>query len=314
MISPLILEHYSRYLKTSHTCRSELSRRDYLLALDLFSRAVEGDVFTEIREYQQFHFALEALADRTEWPGGKKKKIWGSLYTYKVATAVICFFRWARAFNFTPHQVYLSEPAVGHLFKKGIPKDPEWFDWSDPVFHAVLYDPNNTYRESAMWQTLRASGVRISEMCHLKITDLNLEERTFRIACAKGGLPAVAPMDEECQANLRLYLSYRNSIYDGEWLFPLEDFSGPVTPDGVRKMLWNRKKKYGVRYNPHKWRHSLGGEMLSNGADLGAIAEVLRHKDLRTTRRYTHLSGKRKVEMLDKYTNRNLAAQGIQSA
>ena len=284
----LIREHYRRFLKSSGKCKSEKAISDYLLSLEMFEREAGGNFLERIQDYRDFHWIMEALADRTQWPDGRRKKRWSLRMTYKVASECCVFFEWAHAFKFTPHQPCKD----GHRFEKSEGTPPEFFDWSEPDFKKILYDPNNTVRMKAAMHVLRASGIRASELCNLRRCDI--DDSGLVIRRGKGGDSRFAPIDMECKGHLEEHLQCLEHHYSGEWLFPKEDYSGPINAHGLWKMLYNKGRKLGIRVYPHKFRHSLGGELSDRGVEDLAISEILGHKDLKTTRQYFHMK-KRKL-------------------
>lgn len=302
MLDSLIREHYERYLRSSNTCKSDRALRDYLLSLEMFCREAGEDILQRVKEYRDFHWIIEALAERTVWPDGRSKKPWKPRMIYKVATECICFFRWALAFKFTSQKIALDDQRSGHLFKKAADSQPEFFEWDSPEFRALYHHPNNTVRDLAVIEVLRASGMRAGEASHLLIQDANLEDRLFEIKKGKGGKSRFAPMDEQCAKFLNGYVESLKVLgyAPGDCLFPnFFKSKKRYTEHSIWKMLHERGKSLGIRAYPHKLRHTLAGELLDRGADLLVISEAFGHKDLQTTRRYTHLRAKRMLKLYD---------------
>lgn len=293
-VDGFVREHYIEFLKSSATIKSDRSLRDYVLSIDMFEREAGADFLETIKEYRDFHWIVEALASRTEWPDGRAKKRWSNRMVYKVASECCVFFKWAHAFKFTEWDPCKD----GHQFKKSPGPIPEFFDWDDEQFKKLLHDPGNTIRMVAILHLLRASGIRASELCGLKISDV--ETDCVCVRNGKGGIPRYAPIDDECGRRLRDYTDDLAYHYSGPWLFPKENYSGPITAHGLWRMLYNRGRKLGIRVYPHKFRHSLGGALAERGVDCLAISEVLGHKSPQTTRLYFHL---KKQKMLNIYRN-----------
>lgn len=256
----------------------------------MFEREAGTDMLERVQEYRDFHWLMESLADRTSWPDGRRKKRWGPRTIYKTASELVVFFEWAHKFGFTKRRPLKD----GHVFDKSPGKQPEFFDWDDEDFKKILCDPNNTLRMTAILHVLRSSGIRASECCNLKISDA--EDHCLKIRQGKGGEPRYAPVDEECAKWLGLYLGHLKVHYAGEWLFPKEDFSGPINAHGLWKMLYLKGRKIGVRLYPHKLRHSLGGALAERGVDALTISEVLGHKDISTSRGYFHLKKQKVIQ------------------
>lgn len=184
----------------------------------------------------------------------------------------------------------------GHDFPKNTKHRVEFFDWKDPAFKKLFNNPHITIRIKCLLHVLKSSGIRASELCSLKIK--NVQGRWIEIENGKGGDPRTAPIDEETRYWLGHYIECLKANYDGEWLFPREDYSGPMTTSNLGKILTRMGKKAGLHIYPHKFRHSLAGELIDKGCDIAVAAAVLGHKDIRTTQIYTHF---RKPQILQKY-------------
>lgn len=146
--------------------------------------------------------------------------------------------------------------------------------------------------DKAMLEVLYACGLRVSELCGLNLYDV--KESAVKVK-GKGGKERIVPIAKASLEALDNYLGkFRLSrILDkqGEPLF--------VTQNGKRinrVFVWNRVKvcceKAGInkRISPHSLRHSFATHLLSNGADLRIIQDMLGHADIATTDRYTHVS------------------------
>lgn len=146
--------------------------------------------------------------------------------------------------------------------------------------------------DKAMLEVLYACGLRVSELCSLNLYDV--KESAVKVK-GKGGKERIVPIAKASLQALDTYLGeFRPSrIVDkqGEPLF--------VTQTGKRidrVFVWSRVKvcckKAGIhrRISPHSLRHSFATHLLSNGADLRIIQDMLGHADIATTDRYTHIS------------------------
>jgi len=144
-------------------------------------------------------------------------------------------------------------------------------------------------RDRAILETLYATGIRVSELCALKIYDVG--EREMRIR-GKGGKERVVLIGEEALLAIDRYLAlYHHGRKDNPPLF--------ITKKGKsirRELVWKRVKFYahvaGIKksISPHTFRHSFATHLLEHGADLRVIQEILGHTDIATTQRYMHAS------------------------
>ncbi len=158
-------------------------------------------------------------------------------------------------------------------------------------------------RDKAMLEILYATGVRVSELVSLKLTDLNLD-MGFLVTLGKGSKERRVPMGSSAINWTRKYLSIRPRILKGRsnsLLFINERGKG-VT----RGAFWKLIVDYGNiarigHITPHLLRHSFATHLLENGADLRSVQMMLGHSDLSTTQIYTHITNERLREIYKKF-------------
>ena len=156
------------------------------------------------------------------------------------------------------------------------------------------------YRNKAMLELLYGTGLRISEMLDLKLTDIDFENCVVR-CFGKGSKERIVPIGEYIIDSLTNYLEYgRNILLNkkkiSDYLF-LNNRGGRISRFSFFKILKKLLRDKGIKkdVSPHSLRHSFATHMLENGADLRSIQELLGHSDIATTRIYTHITNK-KVE------------------
>ena len=157
-------------------------------------------------------------------------------------------------------------------------------------------------RDKAMLELLYASGLRVSELITIKLSDISFEMAYVR-CFGKGAKERIIPLGRYALAALEQYINHCRPKVDNNWqtdtLFLNKNGKGLS-----RQGFWKLIKKYGKEagivtdITPHVLRHSFATHLLSNGADLRAIQEMLGHADIATTQIYTHLLGE---QMLDVY-------------
>jgi integrase/recombinase XerD len=161
------------------------------------------------------------------------------------------------------------------------------------------------YRDAAMLELLYAAGLRVSELIHLKLLDVNLEACFLRVT-GKGSKERVVPFGSYARSRLDDYLKFarpgllkeRMSAY----LF-IARAGRPMTRQGFWKLLRKYAHKSGLvkHITPHTLRHSFATHLLEGGADLRTVQVMLGHVDISTTQIYTHVAQKHLKEIHKKY-------------
>ena len=149
------------------------------------------------------------------------------------------------------------------------------------------------YRNKAMMELLYATGLRISELCNLKITDIDIHNCFVRVF-GKGKKERIVPISDIALEYLQIYINnYRsiilkNSISDN--LF-ISNNQTNISRQGFFKILKKECQRCGITKNvsPHVLRHSFATHLLQHGADLRVIQELLGHEDIATTEIYAHI-------------------------
>lgn len=149
------------------------------------------------------------------------------------------------------------------------------------------------YRNKAMLEVLYATGMRVSELVNLKISNIEIKEDLIRIM-GKGSKERISPISDVCEKYLNLYLNdYRNTLLknkDSEYVF-INKSGGKISRQGFFKIIKKQALIAGINkeISPHTLRHSYATNLLKNGADLRIIQELLGHSDISTTEIYTHI-------------------------
>ncbi|HQR34794.1 MAG TPA: site-specific tyrosine recombinase XerD [Blastocatellia bacterium] len=147
-------------------------------------------------------------------------------------------------------------------------------------------------RDRAMLETLYASGLRVSELVHLKMSDIDLDSGV--LTCfGKGSKQRKVPLGRSAISFLKRYFPARLRLLNNkssELLFI--ELNGRLI---TRQKFWKLIKRYGEAANisyitPHLLRHSFATVLLANGADLRSVQLMLGHSDISTTQIYTHVT------------------------
>ena len=158
-------------------------------------------------------------------------------------------------------------------------------------------------RDKAMLELLYASGLRVSELVGLTVSQLRLDQG-FLVAFGKGSKERIVPVGERAELWIgRYYRDVRPVLIRGrhEIVFVNHRGSG-MTRQGFGKIL----KGYGVlagfrELSPHVLRHSFASHLLEHGADLRAVQMMLGHADISTTQIYTHIHQQRLKVLYDRF-------------
>ena len=155
-------------------------------------------------------------------------------------------------------------------------------------------------RDKAMIEMLYATGMRISELVNLKMTDVDMKRCVVKVF-GKGSKERLVPFGETALDSLKSYLN------DREQSSSKEIFLSNRGKKMTRVAFWQRVKIYLIRENlknsisPHTLRHAFATHLLNRGADLRSVQLLLGHSDLSTTQIYTHIAKQRLSDVLKKH-------------
>lgn len=142
----------------------------------------------------------------------------------------------------------------------------------------------NIRRDVAILSILYHSGLRVSELCQLNITDVNLNQRTMRIK-GKGCQQRIVPISKECVKIIQDYLSSKK-LSTTDALF-IDKNNSRITRRAVTDMITRLSRRAGIKHTTaHTLRKSCATTLLSNGMELELVQNLLGHKDLSTTQHY----------------------------
>ncbi|MES2660507.1 MAG: tyrosine recombinase [Verrucomicrobiota bacterium] len=152
-------------------------------------------------------------------------------------------------------------------------------------------------RDLAILELFYSSGLRLSELCKLRLEMMDFEEGFIRIT-GKGGKTRIVRVGNKAREAISSYLSNERphlvTKKTSSHVF-ISVRGGPLSPDRVRQIVKERAKMAGIDQNvyPHLLRHSFATHLLEGGADLRVIQELLGHADISTTQIYTHVDRQR---------------------
>jgi integrase/recombinase XerD len=169
-----------------------------------------------------------------------------------------------------------------------------------PDTHTVLGK-----RDKAMLELLYATGLRVTELISLKMSNINLEAGYVR-TIGKGSKERVVPSGTKAIDSLKEYLKNGRPSLLEKGGFPylfLNSKGRPMTRQGLWKIIRKYALKAGIAktVTPHTVRHSFATHLLEGGADLRSVQIMLGHSDISTTQIYTHVARERLKEIHEKY-------------
>jgi len=165
-------------------------------------------------------------------------------------------------------------------------------------------------RNRAMFETLYSTGIRVSELAGLGVQDIDFHEHVIRVK-GKGGHERMVPIGKTALSSIEAYrkqieskdrgIQSQAEAVSGDPLF-LNKFNTRLSVRSIARILEKTTRECGIAIpvSPHAFRHTFATHMLDAGADLRVVQELLGHKSLSTTQKYTHVSIDRLMEVYDK--------------
>lgn len=160
-------------------------------------------------------------------------------------------------------------------------------------------------RDAALIDLLISTGIRIGEAAALTLEDVIASERTLLIH-GKGRKQRLIYISSPITWNRLMSLIKQRKRCGGNYLF-INRYGNPISIHGIEDIYakYVKKAKLEVKSTPHYLRHTFATNLLSNGADLRSVQEILGHASVATTQIYTEVSTNRKKQVLKKYNYRN---------
>ena len=221
------------------------------------------------------------------------------------ASALRHYFAWLAR-----QGVLTADPSAGLSARTGEARLPRPVSRSE--LEVILDHPPRTatevphafqLRDQAVLELLYGSGLRVSELTALRLSDLDLDLGVLR-CCGKGDKQRQVPLHRGAQAVLRAYLGVDRPHLLGERgrLSPFV-FANRRGAALTRQAVWKRLQQCGLAAGvrgsvyPHRLRHSFATQLLDRGADLRSLQSMLGHADIGTTQIYTHVVTRRLREV-----------------
>ena len=291
------IARYRRYLQLEKSM-TENTLDAYIgdvLKLEKFMDAAQKDTLDAVHEDVQSFF--ESLADVGIHPRSRAR-ILSSLRSY------YSFLRMDGYISGNPVE-NIQSPAIGrHL------PDVLALEEIDSMINAIDLSAAEGQRNRAIIETMYSCGLRVSELCSLRLSDLYLDEEFVRVL-GKGGKQRLVPVSSRAIAELQAYMAERASmnIAPGceDYIFLSYRRGKPLSRITVFHIVKELVAAVGIDKNvsPHTFRHSFATHLLEGGANLRAIQSMLGHESISTTEIYTHIDRTRLRQEIIEHHPRN---------
>lgn len=285
---------------------------DQAIILDFLASLVEEGLSKNSRlsyesDVQQYYLFLTQTYRLTEWSAVREEHIEHYLANLhdehakkttvsRKMSALRKFHKFLKKMKLTQH-----DTMIAMALPKKTEKIPDVLSEADveQLLDAPDLSTLQGVRDKAILELFYATGLRVSELCQLTVSQVHLDTRTVHIV-GKGNKERITLLgDEAVEALERYYLSTRELFnkYDSDVVF-LNRRGKAFTRQGIWKLLKELVKQAGItkQVTPHTIRHSVATHLLSRGMDLRMIQEFLGHEHLETTQIYTKVSMAKKQE------------------
>lgn len=141
----------------------------------------------------------------------------------------------------------------------------------------------NSLFERALVETLISSGLRVAELCNLKITDIDFSKLTVQVKCGKGGKDRTTFITPVARKYLLQYIE--SSKHRSEYVFT-NHFGNQYTPSGIRHKTSDLAERCKIHIHPHRFRRTLATDLARKGMPIQEIQRLLGHASISVTRKY----------------------------
>jgi len=237
--------------------------------------------------------------------GELSKKKMAATSINRFIAAVRTFFAYCKKFQYIPKNPAIELKTV--RIPKKIPRFLTANEMNSLCNQPELKELLWTSRDCAIFEMLYSSGCRVSELANLRFSDF-MEGFSKAIVKGKGNKDRVVYFAKEAQAALKIYLDDRKKILqekkvenEPEYIF-INQKGNHLSAAGIRWIVSRYSGVEGTNHHisPHAFRHTFATQLLSNGADVRAVQELLGHSSISTTQRYTHITTEKLIEIYNK--------------
>ncbi len=265
---------------------SEYTVLNYINDINEFRKFLKENDFSDL-------FSLKQTYPRF-YKSSLVKKGYSSKTIARKLSSLRSFYKFLLAENMVEVNLLaeLSSPKLSRSLPKQIyPKE------INAMFACIDKESLIGKRDTALLELLYGTGIRVSELCSVKVADIDFFNEAITIM-GKGSKERYIPLHPGIISSIKTYLEFARSELMARQKGKVSDklflnFRGSeLTVRGVRVILNTlaEKASTGLKVSPHMFRHSFATHLLDNGADLRSVQELLGHVNLSTTQIYTHVS------------------------
>lgn len=202
-------------------------------------------------------------------------------------------------FKFLFREGKIKENSASLISLPKIPKNLPKFIYPKEIEELLnLPDTNDILgiRDRLIFEFLYATGIRVSELTNIKVTDIDFSEELIRVF-GKRAKERIVPFGEQAHYWLDKYLEAIRGFSVTDYLL-VNKFGKKLSDRGVRYIFdkYIRTLSVKIKITPHVLRHTFATHLLNNGADIRTVQELLGHANLATTQIYTHITKEKLME------------------
>lgn len=306
-------QRYEKEMKKADKKNIIIKYKQYLkLEKSLSANTVEAyltdlDKLFAFLELENIHFADVTLENLETFSAGLRDIGIHPRSQARILSGIRSFFRFLMLEDYIqqdPSEL-LESPQIG----KHLP-DVLTVEEIDSLIGSIDRSTREGQRNRAILETLYSCGLRVSELCNLKLSDLYLKEKFIKVD-GKGSKQRLVPISARAIHELELYFPNRNEglIKSGyeDFVF-ISRFGKNISRIMVFHIIKELAKQIDLKktISPHTFRHSFATHLLEGGANLRAIQCMLGHESIGTTEIYTHLDRSRLRQEILEHHPRNM--------
>lgn len=296
---PAQINDFLEYLSVEKNC-SKLTIRDYRHYLEIFAswysrdekestslpRSIEKLTLQDVRKYRAF------LAQKVDDKGMTLQRVTQNYYIIALRSFLKFLIK-----NDVPtlEPTKIDLPKTESRSLKFLEREQV-----EQLVTSVDTSEEEGIRDRTILELLFSTGLRVSELCSLNVQQINLERGEFGII-GKGRKSRIVFVSERAKEWVDRYVHERKDTYKPLFIRYAGSVNGEndgekmrLTPRSVERMVkkYVKKARIPVDATAHTMRHSFATDLLTNGADLRSVQEMLGHKNIATTQIYTHITNK----------------------